>query len=68
MWEAEPVGADPKRPLVGFAVVAVLCAVLMALSGGPGWVLAACHPGKPITGSPRGRGWREPSDGRRARA
>jgi hypothetical protein len=48
MWEEEPVGVDPKRPLVGFALVAVLCAVLMTLSVGRGWGGELFHPGKPI--------------------
>ena len=49
MWEEEPVGVDPKRPLVGFALVAVLCAVLMTLSSvGRGWGGELFHPGKPI--------------------
>lgn len=41
-------GVDPKRPLVGFALVAVLCAVLMTLSVGRGWGGELFHPGKPI--------------------
>jgi hypothetical protein len=48
MWEGDPVGVDQKRPLVGFALVSVLCAVLMALSVGRGWSLDLFHPGKPI--------------------
>jgi hypothetical protein len=48
MWEEEPVGVDPKRPLVGFALVAVLCAVLMTLSVGRGWSMDLVHPGKPL--------------------
>ena len=48
MWEGDPVGVDQKRPLVGFALVAVLCAVLMALSVGRGWSVDLFHPGKPI--------------------
>lgn len=48
MWEGEPVGVDPKRPLVGFALVAVLCAVLMTLSVGQGWGVDIFRPGKPI--------------------
>jgi hypothetical protein len=48
MWEGEPVGVDPKRPLVGFALVAVLCAVLMTLSVGQGWGADIFRPGKPI--------------------
>ena len=54
MWEEEPVGVDPKRPLVGFALVAVLCAVLMTLSVGRGWALDLFHPGKPIAASAAG--------------
>ena len=41
-------GVDPKRPLVGFALVAVLCAVLMTLSVGRGWSMDLVHPGKPL--------------------
>lgn len=42
-------GVDPKRPLVGFALAAVLCAVLMALSVGRGSAsLDVLHPGRPI--------------------
>lgn len=41
-------GVDPKRPLVGFALVAVLCAVLMSLSVGRGWGGELFHPGRPI--------------------
>ncbi len=48
MWEGDPVGVDQKRPLVGFALVSVLCAVLMALSVGRGWSVDLFHPGKPI--------------------
>jgi hypothetical protein len=48
MWEGEPVGVDQKRPLVGFALVAVLCAVLMTLSVGRGWGADIFRPGKPI--------------------
>jgi hypothetical protein len=48
MWEGEPVGVDQKRPLVGFALVAVLCAVLMTLSVGQGWGMDLFRPGKPI--------------------
>src|SRR5918994_1057480 len=47
MWEGEPVGVDQKRPLVGFALVAVLCAVLMTVSVGRGWA-DIFQPGKPI--------------------
>ncbi len=54
MWEGDPVGVDPKRPLVGFAVVAVLCAVLMFLSMGRGWSVDFLQPGKPIAPSPMG--------------
>jgi hypothetical protein len=54
MWEEEPVGVDPKRPLVGFALVAVLCAVLMTLSVGRGWGVDLFHPGKPIATSAAG--------------
>jgi hypothetical protein len=49
MWEGDPVGVDQKRPLVGFALVAVLCAVLMSLSVGRGFGLDdLVQPGKPI--------------------
>ena len=48
MWEGEPVGIDQKRPLAGFALVAVLCAVLMTLSVARGWGLDIFHPGRPI--------------------
>ena len=48
MWEEEPVGVDPKRPLVGFALVAVLCAVMMTLSVSRGWSVDLVHPGKPL--------------------
>jgi hypothetical protein len=48
MWEGEPVGVDQKRPLVGFALVAVLCAVLMTVSVGQGWGVDIFRPGKPI--------------------
>ena len=48
MWEGDPVGVDQKRPLVGFALVAVLCVVLMTLSVGRGWGGELFHPGKPI--------------------
>lgn len=48
MWEGEPVGVDQKRPLAGFALVAVLCAVLMTLSVSRGWGLDLIHPGRPI--------------------
>ena len=48
MWEGEPVGVDQKRPLVGFALVAVLCAVLMTVSVGRGWGMDIFRPGKPI--------------------
>jgi hypothetical protein len=48
MWEGEPVGVDQKRPLVGFALVAVLCAVLMTISVGQGWGADIFRPGKPI--------------------
>lgn len=48
MWEGDPVGVDQKRPLVGFALVAVLCAVLMGLSVGQGWGVDIFRPGKPI--------------------
>src|SRR5687768_9920832 len=55
MWEGEPVGVDPKRPLVGFALTAVLCAVLMALSvGGRGWSTGVFEPGRPIAGEVTG--------------
>src|SRR5688572_20791318 len=47
MWEGEPVGVDQKRPLVGFALVAVLCAVLMTASVGRGFG-DVFQPGKPI--------------------
>ena len=50
MWEGEPVRLDPKRPFVGFFLVAVLCVVLMALSVGRGWSgVGLFHPGKPIS-------------------
>ena len=49
MWEGDPVGVDQKRPLVGFALVAVLCAVLMFVSVGRGFGLSDfVHPGRPI--------------------
>ena len=48
MWEGDPVGVDPKRPLVGFALVAVLCAVLMSLSVSRGWSADVFGPGRPI--------------------
>ena len=48
MWEGDPVGVDQKRPLVGFALVAVLCAILMTLSVGQGWGVDIFRPGKPI--------------------
>src|SRR5829696_1228499 len=51
MWEGDPVGVDPRRPLIGFALVAVLCALLMTLSVGRGWSKDLFHPGKPIAGS-----------------
>ena len=50
MWEGDPVGVDQKRPLVGFALVAVLCAVLMFVSVGRGFGLSDfVHPGRPIS-------------------
>ena len=49
MWEGDPVGVDQKRPLVGFALVAVLCAVLMFVSVGRGFGLSDfIRPGRPI--------------------
>jgi hypothetical protein len=62
MWEGDPVGVDQKRPLVGFAVVAVLCAVLMGVSIGRGSAITELFgPGRPIAapaehtlGEPRG--------------
>src|SRR5215213_1704045 len=49
MWEGEPVRVDPKRPLVGFALVAVLCAVLMTLSVARGSAsFDLVHRGRPI--------------------
>ena len=62
MWEGDPVGVDQKRPLVGFAVVAVLCAVLMGVSIGRGSAITERFgPGRPIAapaehtlGGPRG--------------
>ena len=48
MWEGEPVGVDPKRPLVGFALVALLCAVLMVLSVGRGVGSGVFGPGRPL--------------------
>ena len=51
MWEGDPVGVDPKRPLVGFALVAVLCAVLMSVSVGKGYSFDLFQPGKPIASS-----------------
>lgn len=48
-------GVDQKRPLVGFAFVAVLCAVLMTVSVGRGWS-DVFQPGKPIAAAaPGGR-------------
>ena len=51
MWEGEPVRVDPKRPLVGFALVAVLCVVLMGLSVGRGYSADLFHQGRPISPS-----------------
>lgn len=48
MWEAEPVGVDPRRPLVGFALVAVLCAVLMMVTVGRGWGTDVFGPARPL--------------------
>jgi hypothetical protein len=49
MWEGDPVGVDQKRPLVGFVLVAVLCAVLMAVSVGRGFGFDdIVRPGRPI--------------------
>src|SRR5690349_15765882 len=49
MWEGDPVGVDQKRPLVGFALVTALCAVLMSVSVERGFGLSdIVHPGKPI--------------------
>ena len=61
MWEGDPVGVDPKRPLVGFALVAVLCAVLMTLSVGKGWSFDFLQPGKPIASSVGGHVERAPA-------
>ena len=52
MWEGEPVGVDPRRPLLGFVLVAVLCAVLMTISVGRGFGVDLVHPGKPIATPP----------------
>jgi hypothetical protein len=60
MWEGDPVGVDPKRPLVGFALVAVLCAVLMTLSVGKGWSFDFLQPGRPIASSVGGHVERAP--------
>ena len=54
-------GVDPKRPLVGFALVAVLCAVLMSVSVNRGWSLDFVQPGKPIASSAGGRVDRVPA-------
>src|SRR6478752_5762867 len=49
MWEGDPVGVDQKRPLVGFVLVAALCAVLMFVSVGRGFGLSDfVRPGRPI--------------------
>ncbi len=61
VWEGDPVGVDPKRPLVGFALVAVLCAVLMTLSVGKGWSFDFLQPGKPIASSVGGHVERAPA-------
>ncbi len=53
MWEGEPVGVDQKRPLVGFALVAVLCAILMTVSVGRGWA-DIFEPGRPIAAAALG--------------
>ena len=51
MWEGDPVRVDQKKPLVGFALVAALCAVLMGVSMGKGYGLGdVFHVGRPITG------------------
>jgi hypothetical protein len=62
MWEGEPVGVDPRRPIVGFVLVAVLCAVLMAMSVGRGFGVDLIRPGKPIS-SPPARAQAEPPAG-----
>lgn len=54
-------GVDPKRPLVGFALVAVLCAVLMSVSVNRGWSLDFVQPGKPIASSAGGHADRVPA-------
>ena len=64
MWEGEPVGVDQKRPLAGFALVAVLCAVLMTLSVSRGWSLDLIHPGRPIVTA--GQAEKAPHDRRAA--
>ena len=61
MWEGDPVRVDPKRPLLGFALVAVLCAVLMSLSVSRGWGFDLFKPGKPIASSMGGHGERVPA-------
>jgi hypothetical protein len=48
MWEGDPVGVDQKRPLVGFALVSVLCAVLMGLSIGKSSGIDIFKPARPI--------------------
>ena len=66
MWEGDPVGVDPKRPLLGFALVAVLCVVLMSLSVGRGWSFDFLQPGKPIASSMGGHVERVPAPARDA--
>src|SRR6478672_1554083 len=61
VWEGDPVGVDPKRPLVGFALVAMLCAVLMFLSVGRGWSFDFIQPGKPIASAVGGHVERVPA-------
>src|SRR6478672_8031246 len=61
VWEGDPVGVDPKRPLVGFALVAMLCAVLMFLSVGRGYSFDFIQPGKPIASAVGGHVKRAPA-------